>query len=203
MTMRNTARARAFRPQVTVPASPASAGGSASCTRPQAHATAWLSYWTTCAAASGTSITCRDPETPRSAASARSRPHPHGPAGNKARVSSGSSRQARRAPGAPGCFPGRFPDPPRFRWPGAFRPGRTSAEGGIEELPEFLDAALRAASSCPRSSATSAVSSATCADSSRISASRGSSGGSDSVTARDHPRNPAGRRQDAQPAAQP
>jgi hypothetical protein len=189
MTMRNTARARAFRPQVTVPASPASAGGGASCTLPHAHATAWLSYCTVLAAASGTSITCRDPEIPRSAAPARSRPHAHGPAGNSGTVSSGPSRQARCAPGAPGCLPCRFPDPPRFRWPGAFRPGRSSAEGGIEELPEFLDAARQAASSCSRSSATSDVSSATCADSSRISASRGSSGSSDSVTARDHPRN--------------
>jgi hypothetical protein len=112
------------------------------------------------------------------------------------------------APGDPGCFP-RF----RFRparsaarrsfLAGGLRPGRSSALGGIEEFPEFLDAARRAASSCSRSSATSASSAATrspcpaicpsCASSraacSRISASRGSSGGSESVTARDHPRN--------------
>ena len=43
--------------------------------------------------------------------------------------------------------------------PAAGRPGRSSADGGIEEFPEFLDAALRAASSCSRSSRTSAVSS--------------------------------------------
>jgi hypothetical protein len=190
--MRNTARARAFSPQVTVPAPPASAGGGASCTRPHAHATAWLSYCTVLAAASGTSITCRDPEIPRSAAPVRSRPHWHGPDGNSGTVSSGSSRQARCAPGAPGCFPGRFPDPPRFRWPGAFRPGRSSADGGIEEFPEFRDTSRSSRAS--RSSRP-----ATCADSSEFRASRtsistpctsartarSSSGGT--VTARDSP----------------
>jgi hypothetical protein len=52
MTMRKTARARVFRPQVTVPGSPDAAGGAAPWTRPQAQATAWLSsYWVTDAAA--------------------------------------------------------------------------------------------------------------------------------------------------------
>jgi hypothetical protein len=41
---------------------------------------------------------------------------------------------------------------------------RGCADGGIEEFPEFLDAALRAASSSSRSSRTSPVSSATWAD---------------------------------------
>jgi hypothetical protein len=92
------------------------------------------------------------------------------------------------APGAPGCFPGfrffsaRSAARRSFRADGR-RPGRSSALGGIEEFPEFLDAALRAASSCSRSSATSAVSAAICPACSRISASRGSSAGSDSVTA--------------------
>ena len=100
------------------------------------------------------------------------------------------------ATGAPGCLPGLRPLPGFARGAGAFRPGRSSDDGGIEEFPEFRDAARRAASSCPRSSRTRPVSSAswadrsvTCADSaaisaacSRISASRGSSGGSDSVT---------------------
>jgi hypothetical protein len=84
------------------------------------------------------------------------------------------------------------PPPPGFaRGSGAFRPGRSSADGGIDESPEFLDAALRAAPNCSRSSRITAVSSAiwadksaTCADSAEISASRGSSGGSDSVTSR-------------------
>ena len=128
----------------------------------------------------------------------RSRPHGHEPSGNSATVSSGVCDQARCAPGAPGCLPGLRPLPGFARGAGAFRPGRSSDDGGIEELPEFRDAARRAASSCPRSSRTSPVSSAswadrsvTCADSpaisaacSRISASRGSSGGSDSDTPR-------------------
>ena len=112
------------------------------------------------------------------------------------------------APGDPGCFPGLRLRSARSAarrafLPGGLRPGRSSALGGIEEFPEFLDAARRAASSCSRSPATSDSSAAirspcpaicaSCASSraacSRISASRGSSGGSESVTARDHPRN--------------
>jgi hypothetical protein len=86
------------------------------------------------------------------------------------------------------------------------RPGRSSLLGGIEEFPEFLVADLKAASSCPRSAVSAAICSswatsrAACP---RISASRGSSGGSDSVTPRDHPRNQPRPPRDTPPAAQP
>jgi len=107
---------------------------------------------------------------------------------------------------------------------GGRRPGRSSLPGGIEEFPEFRDAARRAASSCSRNWTTSPSSAAirsprpaicsscaaicpACASSraacSRISASRGSSGGSESVTPRDHPRNRPRRRHGTPPAAQP
>jgi hypothetical protein len=161
-TMRNTASARAFRPQVTVPASPApaAAGGAASRTRPQVQATACPSYCVTVAAASGTSMTCRDAVTPRSAAPARSRPHGQAPAGNSGTLSSGSARQARCDPGAPGCFPGRlFPFPRGFRVPGPVLPGRSSADGGIDEFPEFRDSSRSSCASRSSSSATRPASS--------------------------------------------
>jgi Transposase len=108
--------------------------------------------------------------------------------------------------------------------PGSLRPGRSSLLGGIEEFPEFRDAARRAASSCSRNWTTRASSTAirspcpaicsscaaicpACASSraacSRVSASRGSSGGSESVTARDHPRNRPRPPSRHPPAAQP
>jgi hypothetical protein len=75
-------------------------------------------------------------------------------------VSSGSWLQARCAPGAPGCFPCFFP-PPRFgRGAGAFLPGRSSAEGGIPEFPEFRDTARSSFASRSDRSVTCAVSSA-------------------------------------------
>ena len=104
------------------------------------------------------------------------------------------------APGLPGCFP-RFFFPARSAarrcFLGGFRPGRSSELGGIEEFPLFRDPDRSAAASCSRRSATTASSAAIrsacvsirCACS-RISASRGSSGGT-SVTAPDHPRNHA------------
>jgi hypothetical protein len=61
-------------------------------------------------------------------------------------------------------LPGFLPLPGFARGAGAFRPGRSSADGGIEEFPGVLDAALRAASSCSRSSRITAVSSAIWAD---------------------------------------
>ena len=85
----------------------------------------------TVAAASGTSMTCRDATTPRSAAPVRSRPHGHEPSGNSATVSSGVCDQARFVPGAPGCLPGLRRLPGFARGAGAFRPGRSS---GDEEL---------------------------------------------------------------------
>jgi len=130
-------------------------------------------------------------------------------------TSSGLSQRI-AAPGDPGCFPGfrfrsaRSAARRSFR-AGGLRPGRSSLPGGIEEFPEFRDAARRAASSCSRNWTTRASSAAirspcpaicsscaaicpACASSraacSRISASRGSSGGSESVTARDHPPKP-------------
>jgi hypothetical protein len=117
-------------------------------------------------------------------------------------------RQRIAAPVAPGCFP-------RFRFfsarsaarrsfrAGCLRPGRSSLLGGIEEFPEFRDPARAAASSCSRSSATSASSAAIRSACSRINASRGSSGGNDSGTAPDHPGNQPGHSHDTPPAAQP
>jgi hypothetical protein len=58
------------------------------------------------------------------------------------------------APGDPGCFP-RLPlllrplgGPPLLA-AGSRRPGRSSADGGIEEFPEFRDAALRPRPAAP------------------------------------------------------
>jgi hypothetical protein len=52
-------------------------------------------------------------------------------------VSSGLSRQARFDPCAPGCLPGfRFGPLPRTGFTGGgVRPGTSSIEGGIDELP--------------------------------------------------------------------
>jgi hypothetical protein len=78
-------------------------------------------------------------------------------------MTSSALRQRIAAPGDPGCFPGfrffsaRSAARLSFR-AGGRRPGRSSALGGIEEFPEFLDPARSAASSFPRNSATSAVS---------------------------------------------
>ena len=87
-------------------------------------------------------MTWCDAATPRSSASARSAPHAHGPSGNSCSLLSGLSLQARCAPAAPGCFPCLFFPLPRPRLgSGAVLPGRSSADGGIEEFPEFRDAA--------------------------------------------------------------
>jgi hypothetical protein len=71
-------------------------------------------------------------------------------------------RQRIAAPGAPGCFPGFLFFSARSAARLSFQAGGSSALGGIEEFPEFLDGARRAASSFPRSSATSAVSASIC-----------------------------------------
>ena len=78
-------------------------------------------------------------------------------------MTSSALRQRIAAPGDPGCFPGfRFfcarSAARRSLRAGGRRPGRSSALGGIEEFPEFLDPARSATSSFPRNSATSAVS---------------------------------------------
>ena len=86
--------------------------------------------------------------------------------GNAAPCSSGCPLQARCDPGDPGCLPGfRFPAPPAGFRRGGVRPGRSSADGGIEELPLLRDASrssrsTRAARSatCPASRAFSAAS---------------------------------------------
>ena len=73
---------------------------------------------------------------------------------------SGFSLQARCAPGAPGCFPCLFFPLPRFGFgAGAVFPGRSSADGGIPEFPEFRDTARSSLASRSASSATCAVSS--------------------------------------------
>ena len=105
-------------------------------------------------------------------------------------------------PGCPAASPASASSPPPAPRPaaaarGGFRPGRSSELGGIEEFPLFRDPDRSAAASCSRSPATTASSTEIrsacvairCACS-RISASRGSSGGT-SVTAPDHPRNHA------------
>jgi hypothetical protein len=84
-------------------------------------------------------------------------------------------------------FPGRRPAPRQV----------------IDKFPEFRDAARRAASSCSRSSPTSAVNAAICPACSRISASRGSSGASDPVTHETIPETSPGCPHDTPPAAQP
>ena len=87
------------------------------------------------------------------------RPHPHVPSGQCGTTSSGSHRQARYDPGEPGCPPAlRLPPlragPPR----GEVRPGRSSIEGGNDELPLFREisrsrrATLRARSAFSASS---------------------------------------------------
>src|SRR5208283_1805080 len=103
---------------------------------------------------------------------------------------SGSSQRI-AAPGEPDCFP-RFRFFPSARsaarccFRGGFRPGRSSDEGGIEEFPLFRDPARTAAANCSRRSATTASSAAICCACSRISASRGSSGGT-TLTGSNHP----------------
>ncbi len=98
------------------------------------------------------------------------------------------------APGLPGCFPRFFfsaPSAARRRFLGGFRPGWSSADGGIDEFPLFRDPARSAAASRSRRSATSASSAAIRSACAAISASRGSEDGpsaSASVTARNDPR---------------
>jgi hypothetical protein len=74
---------------------------------------------------------------------------------------------------------------------GGFRPGRSSELGGIDEFPLFRDPARAVASSCSRRTATIASSATIRSACSRISASRGSSDGGASLTARNHPGNHA------------
>lgn len=146
----------------------------------------------TVAAISGISTSWWEAATPRSAASARSAPHVHAPRGKRGTMRSGFSLQARCEPGDPGCLPG-------FRLPrcglpsGGVRPGRSSIDGGSEELPEFRDAARSSLASRSSSSATRVVSAAFCAASiamscpcSAISASRAPSSGL-TITDRHHP----------------
>ena len=80
------------------------------------------------------------------------------PAGTAASFLSGFSLQARCAPGAPGCLPCLFFPFPRFGFgSGAVFPGRSSADGGIEEFPEFRDTARSSFASRSARSATCAV----------------------------------------------
>ena len=109
----------------------------------------------------GVSMSWCDATTPRSSASARSRPHAQAPSGNSGFVLSGSSLQARCAPGAPGCLPCLFFPLPRFGLgAGGVFPGRSSADGGIPEFPEFRDTARSSLASRSDRSVTCAVSSA-------------------------------------------
>ena len=111
------------------------------------------------------------------------------------------------APGLPGCFPRFFfsaRSAARRCFRGGFRPGRSSELGGIEEFPLFRDPDRFAAASCSRRSATTASSAAIRSACARISASRGSAGGSSggtSVTARNHPQTTLSHPGNTQPAA--
>ena len=83
------------------------------------------------------------------------------PSGNSGSLLSGFSLQARCAPGAPGCFPCLFfPLPRPGLGSGAVFPGRSSADGGIPEFPEFRDTARSSLASRSARSVTCAVSSA-------------------------------------------
>jgi len=106
-----------------------------------------------------------------------------GPGGT---VRPGSVLQTRYEPGAPGCSPEfRLPRLPRCDVPaGGARPGRSSSDGGSEELPEFRDAARSSLASRSSSSPTRPASAAFCTASmamswpcSAISASRAASSG--------------------------
>ena len=88
---------------------------------------------------------------------------------------------------------------------GILRPGRSSADGGIEEFPLFRDPARSAAASCSRRPATIASSAAIRSACSPISTSRGSaedpSGGGASVTARNIPETTLSHRGNTAPVA--
>ena len=142
---------------------PARGGTSARCTRPQAHRTSCRSYWVVCACASGRSVTWWEYRTPRSAAPARSAPHPQLPSGSTSSVSSGCSRQARYAPGAPGCLPGLRPPPRRAVRSGGFFPGRSSVPGGIDEFPLLREISRSSRATRSASSAFCVFSAAICA----------------------------------------
>ena len=134
--------------------------------------------------------------TPRSAAEARSAPHSHSPSGKCGTVSSGSGLQARCDPGAPGCPPGLRPPPPRFGLgAGGLRPGRSSAEGAIEELPLLRPSRRRSSRTSAASATRSARSSSIAAACSAITASRaaheaqpGAGGGRTAITGHHHRR---------------
>ena len=169
---------------MTVPAAPAPAGAAAWCTRPQRarhRVQVMLDHprrrqWDLHLQVAG--------HHPRPAAPARALPHSHVPAGKCGTVSSGCSLQARCEPGAPGCPPGfRFPPRAGLRR-GAGRPGRSSADGGIDELPLLREASrssrsTRAARSatCPASPAFSAASTPITRPCTAITASRAASSG--------------------------
>src|SRR5665648_1275856 len=81
----------------------------------------------------GTSNTWRE-LTPAAAPSASPAPQSAQVSGNTCTVSSGLSTRGNPAPAAPGCLPRRRSDRlPVFR-DGALRPGKSSVDGGIEEL---------------------------------------------------------------------
>jgi hypothetical protein len=96
--------------------------------------------------------------TPRSAASCSAAPHSHAPAGKCGTVASGFWLQARCDPFDPGCPPGLRPPPlPRFGLGcGGVQPGRSSADGAIEEFPLFRETSRSSRSSRAARSAASA-----------------------------------------------
>jgi hypothetical protein len=108
-------------------------------------------------------------------------------------VSSGCSLQARCGPRAPGCLPClRFPPPGCLRGGGVW-PGRSSADGGIEELPLLREesrssrSALAARSvTCPASRALPAASTSITRACTAITASRAASSGIRGTGHHDH-----------------
>jgi hypothetical protein len=77
---------------------------------------------------------------PTSCASARSLPHPHRPRGRCGTHSSGMLTHGIALPLAPCCFPGLRPEFVTRFGAGFVLPGRSSLEGGMEELPLFREA---------------------------------------------------------------
>jgi hypothetical protein len=144
---------------------PAPGGGAATCARPQPHRTMCMRCSVVRAVTSGTSVTWQARSTPSSVASARSAPHSHAPSGRWS-TTSASSAHGRLVPAAPRCLPRlRFapPVPGLALRAGFLRPGRSSVDGGMLELPLLRDTSRLSRSTSARSRRSSAACSPTSA----------------------------------------